>query len=128
MGDKAEAALKALKTADIVYLHVEAPDEAGHNGDIKSKIKAIEDFDSRVVGAILKGMKAFKDYRILLLPDHPTPIEVMTHTDEPVPFAIYDSRIKRKNAGITFDESIAKRKNKIVFEQGYKLMEYFIRG
>ena len=125
---KAKAALAALKTVDIVYLHVEAPDEAGHNGDIKAKIKAIEDFDSKVVGTILKGMKTFKEYRILLLPDHPTPIKVMTHTDEPVPFAIYDSRIKRKNSGVPFDESIAKRKNKKVFEQGYKLMDYFVKG
>lgn len=125
---KAKAALDALKTVDIVYLHVEAPDEAGHNGDIKAKIKAIEDFDSKVVGTILKGMKTFKEYRILLLPDHPTPIKVMTHTDDPVPFAIYDSLIKRKNSGVPFDESIAKRKNKKVFEQGYKLMDYFVKG
>lgn len=125
---KANAALRSLKTVDIVYLHVEAPDEAGHNGDIKSKIQAIEDFDSKVVGTILKGIRVFKDYRILVLPDHATPIEVRTHTDEPVPFAIYDSRIKRKNDGVTFDESIAKKKGMKIFEQGYKLMGYFVRG
>ncbi|MBI4654695.1 MAG: cofactor-independent phosphoglycerate mutase [Nitrospirae bacterium] len=125
---KARAALKALRTVDIVYLHVEAPDEAGHSGNYKDKIRAIEDFDSKVVGTVLKGMKAFKDYRILLLPDHATPIKVRTHTDEPVPFVIYDSRVKRKNEGVTFDESIMARKGIKVFEEGYKLMEYFIKG
>jgi len=124
---KAKAALKALKSVDFVYLHVEAPDEAGHKGDVEAKIKAIEDFDSLVVGTVLNGMKAFKDYRILLLPDHATPIKVRTHTDEPVPFAIYDSRVHVENKGVTFDESIAKRKNIKIFEKGYKLMEYFIK-
>jgi len=125
---KARAALTALKKVDIVYLHVEAPDEAGHNGDIKAKIRAIEDFDLKVVGTVLKGLKRFKDYRVLLLPDHATPIKVRTHTDDPVPFAIYDNHIKRENKGVGFDESIRNKKDKLIFEEGYKLMGYFIRG
>jgi 2,3-bisphosphoglycerate-independent phosphoglycerate mutase len=125
---KAKAALKALKSVDMVYLHVQAPDEAGHSGNYKNKIKAIEDFDSLVVGTVLNGMKEFEDYRILLLPDHATPIKVRTHTDEPVPFAIYDSRVHRENKGVTFDESIRGRKNIVAFREGYKLMGYFVKG
>jgi 2,3-bisphosphoglycerate-independent phosphoglycerate mutase len=125
---KAEAALRALKKYDIVYLHVEAPDEAGHNGDVKTKIRAIEDFDSKVVGTVLKGITKFKDYRVLLLPDHATPVKVRTHTDEPVPYVIYDSRVRRKNKGYAFNESILRKKNIKVFDRGYKLMDYFMRG
>jgi len=123
---KANAALKALSKYDIVYVHVEAPDEAGHNGDVKTKIKAIEDFDARVVGTVLKGISKFKDYRILLLPDHATPIKIRTHTNEPVPFVIYDSSEKRKNKGYAFNESLLRKKNIKVFDKGYKLMDYFI--
>ncbi len=139
---KAEAALNALRSVDFVYLHVEAPDEAGHSGDTKSKIKAIGDFDSKVVGPVLKGMKAFKDYKILLLPDHATPIEIRTHTDEPVPFAIYrkensntvaliQNSDKSQSMGIrvkSFTEEICKIEGIRVFEKGYKLMDYFIKG
>ncbi len=123
---KAEASLKALEEVDIAYIHVEAPDEAGHSGNYKDKIKAIEDFDALVVGTILKGVESFDEYRILLMPDHATPIEVRTHTDEPVPFVVYDSGIKRKNEGATFDESILDREDIMVVEEGYKLMDYFI--
>lgn len=123
---KARAALKALEKIDFVYLHVEAPDEAGHGGDVDLKVKAIEDFDLKVVGTIMNGMRRFKEYRILLLPDHATPISVKTHTKEPVPFVIYDSSVKREK-DITFDESIKKRRGIRVFEHGYELMDYFIR-
>lgn len=125
---KAEGALKALERVDIAYIHVEAPDEAGHSGKYEDKIQAIEDFDARVVGNVMKGIVAFDEYRILILPDHATPIEVKTHTDEPVPFLIYDSRRKRENLHASFDESILERDNILVFEEGYKLMDYFVRG
>jgi 2,3-bisphosphoglycerate-independent phosphoglycerate mutase len=125
---KAEYSLKALEKVDFVYLHVEAPDEAGHSGNSAHKIKAIEDFDALVVGTILRGMKPFGEYRILVMPDHPTPIEVRTHTDEPVPFVIYDSRKEMKNEGVSYDESITTRKDVMVVEEGYKLMDYFIMG
>jgi 2,3-bisphosphoglycerate-independent phosphoglycerate mutase len=124
---KANAALKALNKYDLVYVHVEAPDEAGHNGDIKTKIKAIEDFDAKVVGTIMKGLAGFKDYRILLLPDHATPVRIRTHTDEPVPFVIYDSRVRHEKKGYTFNESLLRKKKIEVFDRGYKLMDYFIR-
>ena len=125
---KAGGALKALERVNIAYIHVEAPDEAGHSGNYRDKIRAIEDFDARVVGNVLKGIVAFDEYRVLILPDHATPIAVKTHTDEPVPFVIYDSRMKRKNENASFDESITERDDILVFEEGYKLMDYFIRG
>ncbi len=125
---KAEASLKALERVDFVYIHVEAPDEAGHSGNYKDKIKAIEDFDALVVGTVMRGIRPFEECRILLMPDHPTPIEVRTHTDEPVPFVIFDNGHKRKNEGAAFDESILQRKDIVIIEEGYKLMDYFIKG
>lgn len=128
---KAEAALKTLNKHDLVYVHVEAPDEAGHNGDIKNKIRAIEDFDSKVVGRIMKGMTKFKEYSILLMPDHATPIRAMTHTDEPVPFVIYRN-IKTEKRGKrtprSYSEYICRMKDILVFEKGHELMDYFIQS
>jgi 2,3-bisphosphoglycerate-independent phosphoglycerate mutase len=126
---KAEYALNALKDVDFVYIHVEAPDEAGHSGNYKDKIRAIEDFDALVVGPVMKGLRErFKDYRVLLMPDHATPIKLRTHTDEPVPFVIYDSCNEKKNKGVTYDESITERKDIMVVNEGYKLMDYFVKG
>ncbi len=124
---KAEHALFALKTKDIVYLHVEAPDEAGHTGDVKNKVRAIEDFDEFIVGNIMHGMKQFDEYRILALPDHPTPLEIRTHSAEPVPFVLYDNRRERKGGPVTYDERIADRKEALVFKEGYKLMDHFLK-
>ena len=124
---KAEHALWALKTRDIVYVHVEAPDEAGHTGDLKNKIKAIEDFDEFVVGNIIHGMKQFDEYRILALPDHPTPVELRTHSNEPVPFVIYDSRKEREGGPVAYDEKIAERKDALIFKEGHTLMDYFLK-
>jgi 2,3-bisphosphoglycerate-independent phosphoglycerate mutase len=124
---KAEHALQALKTRDIVYVHVEAPDEAGHTGDVKNKLKAIEDFDELVVGNIIRGMKQFGEYRILALPDHPTPIELRTHSADPVPFVIYDNKKERKGDTIAYDEKIADRKDALMIKDGYTLMDYFLR-
>ncbi|MEW6714654.1 MAG: cofactor-independent phosphoglycerate mutase [Nitrospirota bacterium] len=128
---KADAALKTLDKHDFVYVHVEAPDEAGHNGDIKNKVKAIEDFDSKVVGRIMKGMKRFKEYSILLMPDHATPIRAMTHTDEPVPFVIYrnmKTEKRGKGKSSSYSEYICRMKDILVFEKGHELMDYFIGG
>ena len=88
---KAEAALEALKTRDFVYVHVEAPDEASHAGNLAHKLKAIEDFDKLVVGTVLDGIAALGPHRVLVLPDHPTPVAKMTHTSDPVPYLLYDS-------------------------------------
>jgi 2,3-bisphosphoglycerate-independent phosphoglycerate mutase len=124
---KAEHALWALKTKDIVYLHVEAPDEAGHTGDLKNKLKAIEDFDELIVGNIMHGMKQFDEYRILVMPDHPTPLAIRTHSSDPVPFIIYDNRSERKDGPVSYDEKITDRKDVPVFAEGYKLMDYFLK-
>ncbi len=125
---KAEYALKALDKHDFVYIHVEAPDEAGHGGNYRDKIRAIEDFDALVVGTVIRGARSFEQYRILLMPDHPTPVEVRTHTADPVPFVIYDSTDVKDNPGVTFDESITERDGIVVIEEGHRLMDYFIRG
>ncbi len=124
---KAEHALWALKTKDIVYVHVEAPDEAGHTGDLKNKVKAIEDFDEFIVGNIMHGMKQFDEYRIMALPDHPTPIELRTHSSEPVPFVIYDNTRERRGEPVAYDERIAYRKEALVFKEGYTLMDHFLK-
>lgn len=124
---KVDYALNALERVDFVYIHIEAPDEAGHQGDYKLKIKAIEDIDSIVIKKILdEAPRKFKEFKILLLPDHPTPIKLRTHTDEPVPFVIYDSnRTEKKNR--EFSEEILKSPD-IQIEDGYKLMNLFIFG
>jgi 2,3-bisphosphoglycerate-independent phosphoglycerate mutase len=118
---KAEYALRSLKEKDFVLVHVEAPDEAAHLGDINMKVKAIEDFDALVVGKVLRGLEdEFADteegYKILALPDHHTPVSLRTHTKEPVPFAIYSSQAqaqsKSKKGGRRkegFDEVSAKK-------------------
>ncbi len=88
---KARAALDALERSDLVYLHVEAPDEAGHSGSIDKKIQAIQDFDARIVGPILEGMRHMgAPFRMLVMPDHPTPIRKKTHTADPVPYVLFD--------------------------------------
>jgi 2,3-bisphosphoglycerate-independent phosphoglycerate mutase len=124
---KAEYALQTLDKSDFVYLHVEAPDEASHNGDLEAKIAAIEAFDEKVVGTIATGMESRGDHRIMVLPDHPTPIELRTHTDDPVPFVIYDSTAKRSSGAGGFDEGETS-KSGILIEEGHELMERFIRG
>lgn len=93
---KAQAALDALRTHDFVYLHVEASDEAGHDGDLALKLKTIENLDARLVRPIIEEVKSWHDMpvSIALLPDHPTPVEVRTHVNEPVPFAIWHQGIE----------------------------------
>ncbi len=106
---KADAALSALEDKDFVCVHVEAPDEAGHNGNLRDKLQAIEDFDKKVVGPVLKGIKKFKEYTVLALTDHPTPIALKTHTSDPVPFALYVSNaIAGPGGSVKFCERAAK--------------------
>jgi 2,3-bisphosphoglycerate-independent phosphoglycerate mutase len=125
---KAEAALESLNHNDIAYIHVEAPDEAGHMGKCTDKVKALEDFDRLVVGRVMQGMEGFDSYRILLLPDHATPLAIRTHTEEPVPFAIFGTDMKRRKEGAAFDEALATREDAVVFEEGHLLMEFFIKS
>ncbi len=120
---KAEAAVKALleDNYDFVYIHMEAPDEMGHQGSLERKIKAIEYLDSRVLDAILKKMDASgEDYRVLVMPDHPTPVSCRTHTSDPVPYMLYDSTVN-KNTGLLYNEKDAAKSGNVV-EHGYTLM------
>jgi 2,3-bisphosphoglycerate-independent phosphoglycerate mutase len=111
---KVEAALNALETMDFVYLHVEAPDEAGHTGELKNKLRAIEDFDYKVVGPIIQGLKTLGPHRILLMPDHRTPLSLKTHSPEPVPFALYDSRQVQSAKSRRFNEGAAENTGLLV--------------
>jgi len=123
---KAKAALKALEDKDFVFVHVEAPDEAGHNGDLREKITAIERFDQLVVGTILEALERKKNFRIVVLPDHATPLSVKTHTADIVPFGIFGKGYAAGGfAGYSEKEA---EKSELYFEKGYELMEYFIKG
>ena len=126
---KAEAALDALQTRDFVYLHVEAPDEAAHGGSLSDKIEAIERFDQDVVGTVVAGIGNLGDYRILLLPDHPTPVAKMTHTKDPVPFVLAGSgdEFHANPAAAEYSESAA-RASGIVVDPGHLVMEALING
>ena len=104
---KAQAAIEALKTDDFVYLHVEASDEAGHDGNLKLKLQTIEDLDRRLIGPIYEAVKNFDEpVSIAVLPDHPTPVALRTHTNEPIPFLIYYPGIEADSVQ-TFDEIAA---------------------
>jgi 2,3-bisphosphoglycerate-independent phosphoglycerate mutase len=120
---KAQYALRGLKEKDFVYLHVEAPDEAGHMGDLRLKIEAIETFDEKIVGAILKGMKDFERYKVLVLPDHPTPLSVRTHTADPVPYVIYSNDKGSKNASVESFDEFSAGKSGIFIEKGFELID-----
>jgi 2,3-bisphosphoglycerate-independent phosphoglycerate mutase len=123
---KAQYAMRGLKEKDFVYVHVEAPDEAGHMGNPQLKIEAIEAFDEKIVGPILEGMKDFRRYKVLVLPDHPTPLSVRTHTADPVPYVIYSNEDGATSFhGETFDEVSAGRSG-ILIEKGFELVERFL--
>jgi len=121
---KAEYALRALKKCDLVFVHVEAPDEAGHMGDVKGKIQAIEDFDKKVVGTILNALRVTRyALRILVLPDHPTPIAKMTHTSDPVPFVIYDPKVTSNEKRVKGFSEREIKKSKLFVKHGHELIK-----
>ena len=125
---KANAAVKAIDSGmDFVYVHVEAPDECGHRYEIDNKVKSIELLDAQVVAPILDGLKKYDEYKVLVLPDHPTPLSLRTHTSDPVPFIIYDSTKEINSPALSYDEFEAE-KSGIFIEDGYKLMDLFIKG
>ncbi|MDR5658718.1 cofactor-independent phosphoglycerate mutase [Serpentinicella sp. ANB-PHB4] len=125
---KAQAALDELaKGKDFVYVHLEAPDECGHRQEIENKVKSIELIDQNVVKVIKDGLeKMGEDYKILILPDHPTPLALRTHTSDPVPFVIYENSEKTYDADHVYDEFSAEATG-VFFDQGYKLMDYFLK-
>lgn len=122
---KAQAAVDALlkEGYDFAYIHVEAPDEMGHQGSVEKKIKAIEYLDARVIAPVKEALDASgEDYRMLVLPDHPTPICVKTHTSNPVPYLLYDSR-RQESHDWKYNEEEAAAAGKLV-EKGHELMGY----
>jgi 2,3-bisphosphoglycerate-independent phosphoglycerate mutase len=123
---KAKAALDALKFMDFIFIHLEAPDEMGHEGNVEGKIQAIESFDEKIAGTILNNIGSLGDYRILVLSDHPTPLDLKTHVSDPSPFAVLSSRQDENKApGLPFNE-IAAKKSGIIVSPGHMLMEKFI--
>ena len=125
---KAQAAVKALLEdgCDFVYVHVEAPDEMGHQGLVKEKIQSISDLDHRLIAVVKEAMDASgEDYRMLILPDHPTPIRVRTHTGDPVPYLLYDSTRQEKKLAI-FSEAEARAAG-VYQPDGYKLIDELLK-
>lgn len=123
---KGAAACEALDHYDLVCVHIEAPDEAGHSGDYEAKLQAIEQIDRHIVGPVLEKLKTFDQWRIMILPDHPTPVDVRTHTSQPVPFVIAGSGVPGSGKE-TFDENQAQQSDLRV-ERGWELMEYFLKA
>jgi len=124
---KGEYGVNSLEKNDFVFIHVEAIDEAGHMGDVEKKIQALEDFDEKVVGTVLQRMAHRKDWRVLLMPDHPTSIALKTHVAEPVPFVLYSAEAPRQNGAVGYNEKDAAATG-IVAKQAYRLIESLIEG
>jgi 2,3-bisphosphoglycerate-independent phosphoglycerate mutase len=124
---KGEYGIDSLAKNDLVFIHVEATDEAGHMGDVQKKVQAIEDFDEKVVGTVLKGMAHRKDWRVLLMPDHRTAITLKTHVAEPVPFVLFSAEQPRNNGRVGYNEKDS-AKTGVVAKHAFTLMEALIEG
>jgi len=124
---KAEAAIDALKHQDFVFVHLEAPDEAGHQGRLDHKIQAIEDFDKKIVGPIINSLKKLDDsFRAIVTMDHFTPLAIQTHTSDPVPALLYDSREKTPVSDLTFDEQLLDNDNGLKQIAGYNMINHLL--
>lgn len=126
---KAQAALDALLKDgnDFVYVHVEAPDECGHHADLPHKVQSIEDLDRRLIAPIMDTLaKEQEDYRILVLPDHPTPISLRTHVSDPVPFTLYQHSQEKMSTASSYCEQSAKNTG-IFVEKGHSLLDMLIK-
>lgn len=124
--NKVDYALESLKTHDVQFIHIEAPDEAGHEGNLPEKIRAIENIDSIILEKLLKELPNIdEDYTIALLPDHPTPINIKTHTMSPVPFAIYSTSIKTPDDTQIFSEDMSQGKYDTII--GHTLLNKMIK-
>lgn len=121
---KAKAALDLLTRNDLVYVHFEAPDECGHRNEPENKVKAIEMIDSRVLPILEEGLEQYEDYKILLLPDHPTPIVTRTHASDPVPYLLYQKSAPKTGVD-TINEETAKATG-IYMENGPAMMPHFL--
>jgi 2,3-bisphosphoglycerate-independent phosphoglycerate mutase len=127
---KVDAALKSLHSKDFVFLHVEAPDEAGHSGQLDLKVKAIEDFDEKIVGPMLEGLEKFSKWRVLLMPDHCTPVATRRHSADPVPFILLDSQgwaSSEKPKQPVFSEEAANDAGRVV-DDASNMIEILLRG
>lgn len=124
---KADAAIKALEDgSDFVYIHLEAPDECGHRHEIENKVKSIELIDEKIVGYIKDNLESKGiDYKMLILPDHPTPLALRTHTRDAVPYIIYDSTKAEGGCGVSYSEDNAAANGEVI-EKGYTLMDHFL--
>jgi 2,3-bisphosphoglycerate-independent phosphoglycerate mutase len=122
---KCQAAINEFKNGqDLVYVHVEAPDECGHRGEAENKIKAIELIDEKILGPVVEFLKGYDDFAVLVCPDHPTPLNIMTHSSTPVPYLIYDSKNEIESPVATINEDTAKSTGNYI-EKGYTMMDYF---
>ena len=123
---KGDAAIDALSSHDIVFVHIEAPDEAGHEGNIAGKVNTIHEVDAHIVGPLLRHMAELGEYRLMVLPDHPTPIDVRTHTADPVPFTMCGSNVA-PSPHEEFSEKATAESN-LLIDPGHELMEYFLHS
>ena len=121
---KGRAAIEALRESDLVCVHVEAPDEASHEGNTPAKFKALEEIDRHIVGPLHRALEAQGAYRILVSPDHPTPLRTKTHSHGAVPFTVAGTGIS-PDAFQTYNEVTAAEAT-LAFDEGWKLMKYFL--
>ncbi len=123
---KAESALRALEEVDFVFVHIEATDEASHNQDLRMKIICLERIDKFVIGTIVENLNSKKEkFRILVVPDHPTPISKRTHTDEPVPFLIAGEGVEK--GGFSCFSELEAQNSSLYFDRGVGLLQYFLK-
>jgi 2,3-bisphosphoglycerate-independent phosphoglycerate mutase len=123
---KARFALKALEDTDFVFIHAEAPDEAGHEGLAAEKVKALENFDARLVAPVLEGLGKYGDYRIIVSPDHETPLEKRTHTRGPVPFVLYETG-GESDGMAAYSEREASSNGSMRVTQGHDLIHMLLK-
>ncbi len=129
---KVDYGIESLNSADFAYIHVEAPDEASHEGSVSKKIKAIEDFDNFIVGGVLEGLKKFSGYTLMVLPDHFNPVKLKKHTPEPVPFCGFSTKIKMSGAknkyhAVFYSETMAQNSG-LFFNSGSLLFKGFLNS
>lgn len=123
---KCKAAIEEFKRgADLVYIHVEAPDECGHRGEIENKVKAIEMIDEHILAPVVEFLRGYDDFAVLVCPDHPTPLSIRTHTSTPVPYLIYDSKNEIDSGVKVFCEKEARETGNYI-EKGFTMMNYFL--
>lgn len=123
---KCKAAIEEFKKgADLVYIHVEAPDECGHRGEIENKVKAIEMIDEHILAPVVEFLRCYDDFAVLVCPDHPTPLSIRTHTSTPVPYLIYDSKNEIDSGVKVFCEKEARETGNYI-EKGFTMMNYFL--